>query len=203
MPIRFIYCTIPLLLHYYVDRRMHCATDLHHTSSTPLNPQSIAETSIWCFAVVNQYDSKTVSQQTSASLKQCYFLSVWNGILCYQLLSITAFANHWFGAFANKRWSLCLKSHFPIGVRWILATIGTYWHRIDAIVCISGKWKSVFRSLCPQIRFGLITDLIPVLLLGSLGIGKRCFEIRNNSTNSNPFAGGFLISREISKVSFE
>lgn len=44
--------------------------------------------------------------------------------------------------------------------------------------------------------------LILVLLLGSLGIGKRCFESRNNSTNSNPFAGGFLISREISKVSF-
>ena len=35
MPIRFIYCTIPLLLHYYVDRRMHCATDLHHPNSTP------------------------------------------------------------------------------------------------------------------------------------------------------------------------
>lgn len=45
--------------------------------------------------------------------------------------------------------------------------------------------------------------LILVLLLGSLGIGKRCFESRNNSTNSNPFAGGFLISRESSKVSFE
>jgi len=34
-------------------------------------------------------------------------------------------------------------------------------------------------------------------------IGKRCFEIRNDSTNSNPFADGLLISREISKVSFE
>ena len=45
--------------------------------------------------------------------------------------------------------------------------------------------------------------LILVLLLGSLGIGKRCFESRNNSTNSSPFAGGFLISRESSKVCFE
>ena len=71
------------------------------------------------------------------------------------------------------------------------------------MVCISRKWKSGFRSLCPQIMFGLITDLIPVFLLGSLGIGKRCFGSRNNSTNSNPFAGGFLISRESSKVSFE
>ena len=35
--------------------------------------------------------------------------------------------------------------------------------------------------------------LISFLLLGSLGIGKRCFEIRNNSTNSNPFADGFLV----------
>ena len=50
--------------------------------------------------------------------------------------------------------------------------------------------------------FGLITDLIPVFLLGSLGIGKRCFGSRNNSTNSNPFASGLLLSRESSKVSF-
>ena len=49
---------------------------------------------------------------------------------------------------------------------------------------------------------GLITDLISVLLLGSLGIGKRCFESRNISTNSNPFAGGLLLSRESSKVPF-
>ena len=44
---------------------------------------------------------------------------------------------------------------------------------------------------------------IPVLLLGSLGIRKRCFESRNNNTYSNPFAGGLLLSRESSKVSFE
>jgi hypothetical protein len=45
-------------------------------------------------------------------------------------------------------------------------------------------------------------NFILVLLLGSLGIGKRCFGSRNNSTNSNPFAGGLLLSRESSKVSF-
>lgn len=44
---------------------------------------------------------------------------------------------------------------------------------------------------------------IPVLLLGSLGIRKRCFESRNNNTYSNPFAGGLLLSRESSKVCFE
>ena len=43
-------------------------------------------------------------------------------------------------------------------------------------------------------------SLIPVLLLGSIGIGKRCFESRNSSSNSNPFADGLLLSRESSKV---
>ena len=59
-----------------------------------------------------------------------------------------------------------------------------------------------FVPLYSQIRFRLIPTLFPVLLLGSLGIGKRCFESRNISTNSNPFADGLLLSREISKVSF-
>ena len=35
--------------------------------------------------------------------------------------------------------------------------------------------------------------LISFLLLGSLGIGKRCFESRNNNTCSNPFIDGFLV----------
>ena len=102
----------------------------------------------------------------------------------------------------NKRGSVCLKLHFPIGLRRILAAIGTDWHRNDAMVCTLGKWKSSFRSLRSQIRFGLTTDLISVLILGSIGIGKRCFESQNISTNSNPFAGGLLLSRESSKVSF-
>ena len=64
--IRFIYCTIPLLLHYYVDRRMHCATDLHHPNSTPLNPHPIADTfnlKFRCCKPVRQYNSKTVNQR--------------------------------------------------------------------------------------------------------------------------------------------
>ena len=54
--------------------------------------------------------------------------------------------------------------------------------------------------------------LIPILLLGSLGIGKRCFESQNNNTCSNPFIDGFLVlskaqtdflcSQKHSKVSF-
>lgn len=42
----FVYCTIPLLLHYYVDRRMYCTTDLYHSNFTSLKPQSIADTFI-------------------------------------------------------------------------------------------------------------------------------------------------------------
>ena len=44
---------------------------------------------------------------------------------------------------------------------------------------------------------------VSILLLGSLGIGKRCFEIRSNSHFLNLFLDGLLISPEISKVSFE
>ena len=65
------------------------------------------------------------------------------------------------------------------------------------------KENSVFVLYAFKPKSNLYIDLISVLLLGSIGIGKRCFEIRNDSTNSNPFADGLLISREISKVSFE
>ena len=58
----FVYCTILLLLYYYVDRRMYCTTDLYHPNSTSLKPQSIADTFIWSFTVVNQYDSTTINQ---------------------------------------------------------------------------------------------------------------------------------------------
>ena len=65
------------------------------------------------------------------------------------------------------------------------------------------KENTTFILRILKLRFRFVHRLIPVLLLGSLGIGKRCFGSRNNSTISNPFAYGFLISREISKVSFE
>lgn len=58
----FVYCTILLLLYYYVDRRMYCTTDLLPLNSTPLNPHSIADTFIWSFAVVNQHNSTTANQ---------------------------------------------------------------------------------------------------------------------------------------------
>lgn len=58
----FVYCTIPLLLHYYVDRRMYCTTDLYHSNFTSLKPQSIADTFIWSFAVVNLHNNTTANQ---------------------------------------------------------------------------------------------------------------------------------------------
>ena len=43
MPIAISYCASPLLLHYYIGRWAHCATNLHHPNSTPLNPQIIVD----------------------------------------------------------------------------------------------------------------------------------------------------------------
>ena len=57
-----------------------------------------------------------------------------------------------------------------------MAVIGTYWRRIDAMVCISGKWKSGFRTPVFSNKVQADTALISILLLGSLGIEKRCFE---------------------------
>ena len=39
----FVYCAISLLLHYYIDKRIHCVTDLHQPNSIPLNPHPIAD----------------------------------------------------------------------------------------------------------------------------------------------------------------
>ena len=105
---------------------------------------------------------------------------------------------------ANKRGSIWVKLHFHIGLRRILAVIGTYRHRIDAIACTSKERKHGFH-LPASSNWGseLYTNLTSVLLLGSIGIGKRCFENRNNSTISNLFTGGLLLSRESSKVCFE
>ena len=58
-------------------------------------------------------------------------------------------------------------------------------------------------QICLQASLKEVLSLISVFLLGSLGIKKRCYGSRNNSTISNPFVDGLLISREISKVSFE
>lgn len=83
-----------------------------------------------------------------------------------------------------------------------LAVIGTYWHRIDAMVAFRESENPVYVSCILKESSDLYTGLIPVLLLGSMGIGKRCLGGRNNDVHSNPFAGGLLLSRESSKVSF-
>ena len=56
------------------------------------------------------------------------------------------------------------------------------------------KGNTTFILRILKLRFRLVHRLIPVLLLDSLGIGKRCFGSRNNSTISNPFAYGFFDS---------
>ena len=74
--------------------------------------------------------------------------------------------------------------------------------RVCALACMR---SNVYMFICnerPKKDFSLSTPHSCSSLWGSTGIGKRCFESRNNSTNFNPFADRFLISREISKVSF-
>ena len=94
-----------------------------------------------------------------------------------------------------------LKIAFPY---WSNVCFGCDWHILTSeLALLSVSQKDENPALFPviSIRCRLAHRPIPFLLLGSLGIGKRCFESRNNSTNSNPFADGLLISREISEKS--
>lgn len=53
---------------------------------------------------------------------------------------------------------------------------------IDSSVCNLGKTKvqvCLFQSIS---KIWAASFVVPILLLGSLGIGKRCFESRSNST---------------------
>ena len=96
---------------------------------------------------------------------------------------------------------VCLRAGRQVGV----------WAGLQASVCMSirivihanphsGRLAGIHVDISTLVT---LSSLILVLLLGSIGIGKRCFVVQNNSTNSNPFAGGLLLSRESSKVSFE
>ena len=120
----FVYCTIPLLLHYYVDRRMYCTTDLYHSNSTSLKPQSIADTFIWSFAVVNLHNNTTANQHIIETMLLpiciellswlsgsvlCCFLSALNYFLGCRVLFIVDFVNHWFAELVNKRGCICPK----------------------------------------------------------------------------------------------
>lgn len=94
-----------------------------------------------------------------------------------------------------------LKIAFPY---WSNVCFGCDWHILTSeLALLSVSQKDENPALFPviSIRCRLAHCPIPFLLLGSLGIGKRCFESRNNSTNSNPFVDGLLISREISEKS--
>lgn len=186
----FVYCTIPLLLHYYVDRRMYCTTDLYHSNSTSLKPQSIADTFIWSFAVVNQHNSTTANQHIIETM----LLPI-----CIELLSwLSGSVLHCFSK-PLVRWACkqarmyLLKIAFPY---WSNVCFGCDWHILTSeLALLSVSQKDENPALFPviSIRCRLAHRPIPFLLLGSLGIGKRCFESRNNNTCSNPFIDGFLV----------
>ena len=79
---------------------------------------------------------------------------------------------------------------------WHKADFGCNWHILTSeLALLSVSQKDENPALFPviSIRCRLAHRPIPFLLLGSLGIGKRCFESRNNNTCSNPFIDGFLV----------
>lgn len=86
-----------------------------------------------------------------------------------------------------------LKIAFPY---WSNVCFGCDWHILTSeLALLSVSQKDENPALFPiiSIRCRLAHRPIPFLLLGSLGIGKRCFESRNNNTCSNPFIDGFLV----------
>lgn len=60
-------------------------------------------------------------------------------------------------------------------------------HENPHAVWLASIHADITTLLCPLI------PSFPFFFWAAWGIGKRCFEIRNNSTNSNPFADGFLV----------
>ena len=86
-----------------------------------------------------------------------------------------------------------LKIAFPY---WSNVCFGCDWHILTSeLALLSVSQKDENPALFPviSIRCRLAHRPIPFLLLGSLGIGKRCFESRNNNTCLNPFIDGFLV----------
>ena len=95
-----------------------------------------------------------------------------------------------------------LKIAFPY---WSNVCFGCDWHILTselALLSVSQKDENPALFSVSSIKCRLAHRPHSISSFGSLGIGKRCFGSRNNSTNSNPFADGFLLSRESSKVSF-
>ena len=82
---------------------------------------------------------------------------------------------------------------------------------LQASVCMSAR-LCIHENPHADRLAGIHTDIttlllshpsIPFLLLGSLGIGNRCFESRNNNTFQIRLLTDFLCSQKHSKVSFE
>ena len=85
-----------------------------------------------------------------------------------------------------------LKIAFPY---WSNVCFGCDWHILTSeLALLSVSQKDENPALFPVIS--IRCRLAPYSLSsfgGSLGIGKRCFESRNNNTCSNPFIDGFLV----------
>lgn len=100
----------------------------------------------------------------------------------------------WWYCIVNQNITVLIHSLYSISILITCSFLLAYaCVRPFALTCIYIPPTSP-KGYCPS---------VPILLLDSLGIGKRCFESRSNSCFLNPFLDGLLISPEISKVSFE
>lgn len=100
----------------------------------------------------------------------------------------------WWYCIVNQNITVLIHSLYSISILITCSFLLAYaCVRPFALTCIYIPPTSP-KGYCPS---------VPILLLDSLGIGKRCFESRSNSYFLNPFLDGLLISPEISKVSFE
>lgn len=94
-----------------------------------------------------------------------------------------------------------LKIAFPY---WSNVCFGCDWHILTSeLALLSVSQKDENPALFPVISIRCRLAPYSLSSFGQLGYRETCIESRNNNTCSNPFADGLLISREISKVSFE
>ena len=119
-----------------------------------------------CCKPVRQYDSKTINQRIIGTmlLPICTELLSWLSDSVYH-----RFANLWVDASANKRRCICLKLHFPIGLRRILAVIGTCRHRTDAIACPAEERKHNFHPPYPRTKVQTCTPTYSRSSFGQFG----------------------------------
>ena len=85
----------------------------------------------------------------------------------------------------------------------ILAVIGTYWHRIDTIVCFSEGWKSGF-VLCKLNKVQACTpSSFPFFFWAAWASGNDALKSEMTAQIPIRLLTDFLCSQKHSKVSFE